>query len=310
MPDMPATPLTTPRPAIFLDRDDTINRNADLPQDAWSGVRWGDLLKPEYALLVPGVREALIALKDAGYALVVITNQGGVARAGGTMRDVDACNDRMRQLLAQSEHDDERVLFDEPLIDCWYSCPFHPKTGVLTHLAVEHEWRKPHCGMITTACAELNLDPARSWMVGDKQRDLDAAIAAGVPESRPSASPTTLTRPRPRPRRTPDPRARRGTQARRARLQPPPSTPSTPTHTPSATTRSAAPSSPRAAPPSPNAPASSSSNLTPPTPPSPPPSRRTSCRPRLHGRTPPHHQPLAPRPHRQRPWPAPPTTLT
>ncbi|MCA9276407.1 MAG: HAD-IIIA family hydrolase [Phycisphaerales bacterium] len=180
---MPATPLTTPRPAIFLDRDDTINRNADLPQDAWEGVRWGDLLKPEFALLVPGVREALIALKDAGYALVVITNQGGVARAGGTMRDVDACNDRMRQLLAHSEHDDERVLFDEPLIDCWYSCPFHPKTGVLTHLAVEHEWRKPHCGMITTACAELNIDPARSWMVGDKQRDLDAAIAAGVPES-------------------------------------------------------------------------------------------------------------------------------
>ncbi|MFG0246814.1 MAG: D-glycero-alpha-D-manno-heptose-1,7-bisphosphate 7-phosphatase [Phycisphaerales bacterium JB052] len=180
---MPVTPDTPPRPAIFLDRDDTVNRNADLPDGAWEGVKWGDLLKPEYALLVPGAREALIALKDAGYTLVVITNQGGVARAGGTMREVDACNDRMRKLLHQSEYEGERLLFDEPLIDCWYSCPFHPKTGVVTHLAVEHEWRKPHPGMIEAACKELNLDPDRSWMVGDKQRDLDAAISAGVPES-------------------------------------------------------------------------------------------------------------------------------
>lgn len=180
---MPPLHTNPPRPAIFLDRDDTINRNADLPDGAWEGVKWGDLLKPEYAILVPGTREALIALKDAGYALVVITNQGGVARAHGTMRDVDACNDRMRMHLRQSTHDDERVLFDDPLIECWYACPFHPETGVVPHLKAEHEWRKPHCGMITSACAELNLDPARSWMVGDKQRDLDAAIAAGVPES-------------------------------------------------------------------------------------------------------------------------------
>ena len=64
---MPSNHATNPpRPAIFLDRDDTINRNADLPDGAWEGVKWGDLVKPEYALLVPGAREALIALKDAG----------------------------------------------------------------------------------------------------------------------------------------------------------------------------------------------------------------------------------------------------
>ncbi len=172
------------RPAIFLDRDDTINRNADLPDEAWVGVKWGDLLKPEFSLLFPGVIEALHALRDANYRIVVITNQGGVARAGGTMHDVDACNDRMRNLIHQSEHaDDQRALFDDQLIDAWYSCPFHPETGVVPHLSVEHDWRKPHPGMITAACSELNLDPARSWMVGDKQRDLDAAIAAGVPAS-------------------------------------------------------------------------------------------------------------------------------
>ena len=176
-----------PRPAIFLDRDDTINRNADLPPQAWEGVVPGDLLKPEFALLIPGVPDALIALKDAGYTLVVITNQGGVARDGATMREVDACNDRLRNLIHHHQDqpyaDDELALFDDQLIAAWYSCPFHPETGVLTHLAVEHDWRKPHPGMIVAACKELNLDPSRSWMVGDKQRDLDAAIAGGVPES-------------------------------------------------------------------------------------------------------------------------------
>lgn len=171
-----------PRPAIFLDRDDTINPNADLPDGAWENVKWGDLLKPEFSLLFPGVIEALHALKDAGYRIVVITNQGGVARAGGTMHDVDACNDRMRNLIHQSEHaDDSLALFGDQIIDTWYSCPFHPETGTVPHLSVEHNWRKPHPGMITAACKELSLDPNRSWMVGDKQRDLDAAIAAGVP---------------------------------------------------------------------------------------------------------------------------------
>ena len=173
-----------PRPAIFLDRDDTINPNADLPDGAWVGVKWGDLLKPQFSLLFPAVPQALAALKDAGYTIVVITNQGGVARAGGTMRDVDDCNDRMRNLIHQSEHaDDTLALFDDQIIDTWYSCPFHPETGIVPHLSIEHNWRKPHPGMITAACKELNLDPARSWMVGDKQRDLDAAIAAGVPAS-------------------------------------------------------------------------------------------------------------------------------
>ncbi len=178
-------PNNPPRPAIFLDRDDTINRNADLPDAAWENVKWGDLLKPEFSLLFPGVIEALHALKDAGYRIVVITNQGGVARAGGTMHDVDACNDRMRNLIHHTEQtlhpDDSLALFDDQIIDTWYSCPFHPETGVVPHLKAEHDWRKPHPGMITAACKELNLDPKRSWMVGDKQRDLDAAIAAGVP---------------------------------------------------------------------------------------------------------------------------------
>lgn len=173
-------PPSTPRPAIFLDRDDTVNRNADLPDAAWEGVKWGDLLKPEFALLIDGSRDALIALKDAGFRLIIITNQGGVARAGGTLRDVDAVNDRLRSLL--NPDPEPLPIYGDQLIDCWYACPFHP-TGTHSPFDQEHSWRKPNPGMITAAAREHHLDLKSSFMVGDKQRDLDAAIGAGVPAS-------------------------------------------------------------------------------------------------------------------------------
>ena len=167
----------TPRPAIFLDRDDTVNVNADLPEAAWEGVKWGDLLKPEYAILMEGAREALIALKRAGYALVVITNQGGLARGGGTTRCVESVNDALRRAL----NDSSSGVFGEQLIDAWYFAPHHAE-GVVPPYDCDHEWRKPHGGMIRAACEELGLDPSKSWMIGDKQRDLDAGIDAGVPK--------------------------------------------------------------------------------------------------------------------------------
>ncbi len=167
----------TPRPAIFLDRDDTVNVNADLPEAAWEGVKWGDLLKPEFAILMEGAREALIALKRAGYALVVITNQGGLARGGGTTRCVESVNDALRRALNESSSG----VFGEQLIDGWYFAPHHAE-GVVPPYDCDHEWRKPHGGMIRAACEELGLDASKSWMIGDKQRDLDAGIDAGVPK--------------------------------------------------------------------------------------------------------------------------------
>ncbi len=164
------------RAAIFLDRDDTININADLPDGAWEGVKWGDLLKPEYAILMDGVREALLALKQAGYALVVITNQGGLARGGGTTRDVEAVNDALRNAINGG---DESV-FGEQVVDGWYFAPHHAE-GCVEPYDCDHSWRKPHGGMIRAACGELGLDASKSWMIGDKQRDLDAGIDAGVP---------------------------------------------------------------------------------------------------------------------------------
>ncbi len=163
------------RAAVFLDRDDTINVNADLPEGAWEGVKWGDLLKPEFAVLMPGVKEALVALKQAGFVLVVITNQGGLARGGGTSRDVEAVNDALRRKLNESGEG----VFSEQLIDGWYFAPHHCE-GCVEPYCCDHPWRKPHGGMIRAACDELGLDPAKSWMVGDKQRDLDAGMDAGI----------------------------------------------------------------------------------------------------------------------------------
>ena len=169
------------RAAVFLDRDDTINVNAALPEGAWEGVKWGDLLKPEFAVLMPGVKEALVALKQAGFVLVVITNQGGLARGGGTTRDVEAVNDALRDKLNEGGGGVFTLGGGEQLIDGWYYAPHHAE-GCVEPYDADHDWRKPHGGMIRAACAELGLDASKSWMIGDKQRDLDAGMDAGVPE--------------------------------------------------------------------------------------------------------------------------------
>jgi len=174
------------RAAVFLDRDDTINRNADLPASAWRDGTPGDLLDPAHVELLPGVLDACRALKRAGFALVVITNQGGVARGAGSLADIDACNDRLRELLTPERAATTPGIpapLRPSLIDACYAAPHHPGGGVAPFDA-EHPWRKPGPGMVESACAELGLDPARSWMVGDKQRDMDAALAAGLAPDR------------------------------------------------------------------------------------------------------------------------------
>jgi D-glycero-D-manno-heptose 1,7-bisphosphate phosphatase len=161
-------------PAVFLDRDDTININADLPPEAWDRCRPGDLLNPAFVRLLPGSRDACRQLAHAGYRLIVITNQAGVAHRGGRLRDIDATNARLDELL---------TVDGRRLITCFYSAPTHPD-GDDPRFAIEHPWRKPGPGMVRAAAAEHALDLSRSWMVGDKQRDLDAATAAGVPIER------------------------------------------------------------------------------------------------------------------------------
>lgn len=156
-----------PTPAVFLDRDDTLIRNGDLeyPQ----GVTPGDLLDPSRIELLPGAAEACTQLHAAGFAIIVITNQGGVARGSGTLEDMHACNARLRELI--------------PEIAAVYACPWHPR-GTVPEYTREHPWRKPSPGMILTAAEEHSLDLSRSWLVGDAPRDVESGINAGLDPDR------------------------------------------------------------------------------------------------------------------------------
>ncbi|MBL8763300.1 MAG: HAD-IIIA family hydrolase [Phycisphaerae bacterium] len=157
-------------PAVFIDRDDTLvdTRRATAGTD-----HPGDLLDPALVSLLPGAGAACARLADAGYALVVVSNQGAVARDRCALEDVESVNDRLRELLAQAG----------AALAATYYCPFHP-AGEPGPFSIEHPWRKPAPGMIAAATRELDLDLRGSWLVGDSLRDIQAGLAAGLARSR------------------------------------------------------------------------------------------------------------------------------
>ncbi len=166
-----------PRPAVFLDRDGTIIEEVGYPS------------RPEQVRILPGAAEALARLKEAGYALVVVTNQSGIAR--GLMNE--------DQLNHIHETLDDRFAARGADIEAFYACPHHPDPLVAKRrdLAVECECRKPKPGMVLQAAEDLDLDLAASWLVGDGWRDVQAGQAAGVRTIKLPAPPTQET-PRPR----------------------------------------------------------------------------------------------------------------
>jgi D-glycero-D-manno-heptose 1,7-bisphosphate phosphatase len=162
--------MPTHRPVVFLDRDDTLLAT----NEATANLRVpGDLLQPDLVRLLPGAGQACRRLIGAGYPLVLITNQGGVARGMGTLADAEATNDTMRAQLAA---------LGVTLAGVYY-CPF-ASSGHVVPFNVDHDWRKPGAGMYGAASAELGIDLARSWSIGDKARDVEAAVAGGVPRER------------------------------------------------------------------------------------------------------------------------------
>jgi D-glycero-D-manno-heptose 1,7-bisphosphate phosphatase len=164
------------RCAVFLDRDDTlIAANAVPPPPP--PAKAGDLIDPALVRLLPGVADGCLRLARAGFALVVISNQGVVARGGGDLAQVEAVNERLRAMLPNPDRP------GRSLIDAIYGCPFHPG-GTVPRYSREHDWRKPAPGMIRAAIAELDLDLAGSWLIGDADRDLEAGIAAGLSADR------------------------------------------------------------------------------------------------------------------------------
>lgn len=162
-----------PRAAVFLDRDDTLIRNRTLPPPPPPAAA-GDLVDPESVELLPGAFAACTLLVDLGFPLIVVTNQGVVARGGIDMHGLKLIHAKLESLLTR---DGQRLL------TAIYACPYHPKGNVPPYNR-EHPWRKPLPGMFIAAAKEHDLDLANSWMIGDAPRDIEAAIAAGISPAR------------------------------------------------------------------------------------------------------------------------------
>ncbi|MHB1155707.1 MAG: D-glycero-alpha-D-manno-heptose-1,7-bisphosphate 7-phosphatase [Phycisphaerales bacterium] len=145
--------------AVFLDRDNTIIAND------------GDLGDPAQVKLLQGAATAIASIRGLGFKIVVVSNQGGVARGKYAEADVDAVNARIAELLKQQANGG--------LVDRFYYCPFHPE-GAVPRYRKEHPWRKPQPGMLLAAAEDLKLDLPLCWMVGDQSRDIDAGKRAGT----------------------------------------------------------------------------------------------------------------------------------
>jgi D-glycero-D-manno-heptose 1,7-bisphosphate phosphatase len=143
--------------AAFIDRDGVINEERNYVHSISDFV------------LLPGVIEGLKLLRDAGYRLIVITNQAGIARGYYTQAEMNRLHEYMRGLFA--EHGVS--------IDAIYYCPHHPK-GVVQEFAVECDCRKPSPGMLLQAAKDFDLNLNVSVLIGDKITDIQAGKRAGL----------------------------------------------------------------------------------------------------------------------------------
>jgi rfaE bifunctional protein nucleotidyltransferase chain/domain len=145
------------RKAAFLDRDGVINK------DKAYVSRWEDF---EF---VPGAIEGMQLLQKAGYALVVVTNQSGLALGYYSEAHYRALTKQMSTALKREGVELAGI----------YYCPHHPK-GVVPELSINCDCRKPAPGLLMQAAAELNLSLRDSLLIGDKPSDIQAAREAGV----------------------------------------------------------------------------------------------------------------------------------
>lgn len=151
-------PAMIVRPAVFLDRDGVLNRDT------------GYVHRPEDFVWTEGAQAAVKRLNDAGYLVIVVTNQAGVARGYYAEESVHALHRFINAALrAAGAH-----------VDAFYYCPHHPD-GTVARYARACDSRKPGAGMIARALREWPIDRARSLLIGDKDIDMEAARRAGVP---------------------------------------------------------------------------------------------------------------------------------
>ncbi|MBM3565736.1 MAG: HAD family hydrolase [Alphaproteobacteria bacterium] len=147
----------TARPALFLDRDGVVIEEVHYLSD------------PGKARLVPGAAAIIAAANRQGVPVVLVTNQSGIGRGYYGWDSFAAVQKAVVALLAQAG----------AVLDAVYACPFHAD-GVAPFRHPDHPARKPNPGMMMRAGRDLRLDLARSWVVGDRANDLDAAKRAGM----------------------------------------------------------------------------------------------------------------------------------
>lgn len=153
------------RPAVFLDRDGVLVEEVFYPHTG----EWEAPLVPEDVRLILGAAMAARQLRQAGYALVVISNQAAYAKGKTSLRALWLAHERFAELLAA-----ESVKLD----GVFYSYG-HPE-GVVPHFSGPSLDRKPGAYNLFVAAAQLDLDLSRSWFVGDRETDMQCAEAAGV----------------------------------------------------------------------------------------------------------------------------------
>jgi D-glycero-D-manno-heptose 1,7-bisphosphate phosphatase len=143
--------------AVFLDRDGVLVEDAGLPVDA-SCLR-----------IVSGAPAALRMLHDAGFLLIVVTNQAAVARGVLHEADVVAIEGEVERLLRAG---------GAPAVDGFYFCPHHPNATV-AEFRIACACRKPRAGLIVRAAAEHRIELGASFLIGDRMTDVAAGAAAG-----------------------------------------------------------------------------------------------------------------------------------
>lgn len=143
--------------AVFLDRDGTVNEEVDF------------LTSPRDLHLIPRSAEAIRKANDLGLKVFIVTNQSGVARGLISEAGLD---DLHRALI-------ERLAEHHARVDRIYYCPHHPSEGIDGYRK-ECDCRKPKTGMIDEAVREFGIDPARSFVIGDRTVDVAMAKNAGA----------------------------------------------------------------------------------------------------------------------------------
>ncbi|VAW11252.1 D-glycero-beta-D-manno-heptose-1,7-bisphosphate 7-phosphatase [hydrothermal vent metagenome] len=147
--------------AVFLDRDGVINRLN------------GYISKPEDLTLYPEAGPAIKTLNATSFLIIVVTNQPVIARGECTLETLKQIHWKMQKHL--SDHDAR--------IDALFFCPHHPHAGYpgeVKHYKIRCNCRKPETGMIDEAIWQFNIDPSRSFMIGDSQRDIECGRRAGL----------------------------------------------------------------------------------------------------------------------------------